>query len=211
VSGPEATDERALVERCLSGDEAAWAEFVARYGPAARKAASRVLVKAAGGASDADVADAEQTCMSHLVADDFAALRRFRWRCAVSTYVAVLAARAACDIVSARHTASAGSGGAADSARSRADAGTEELGRLADILPGGGGDPVAALAGAEVREMIEKVLAELPPAQALTVRLFYFEGLSPREIAAFRRVAYNSVLSDLHRGRQRLRCCIPRP
>ena len=208
MSGTEATDERALVERCLSGDEAAWAEFVARYGAAARNAASRVLARKAGIASDADVADAEQACMSMLIADGFAALRRFRWRCAVSTYVAVLAARAACDMVRSRR--SEGPGGEADSARSRADAGTEELGRLAEILPGGV-DPVTVAAGAEMREIIEKALAELPPAQALTVRLFFFEGLNPRDIAAFRRVPYNSVLSDLHRGRQRLRCCIPRP
>ena len=51
-------EERELVDRCLSGDEEAWGEFVRRVAPAGRAAAGRALEKATGAASADDLEDA---------------------------------------------------------------------------------------------------------------------------------------------------------
>jgi len=191
ASGHRSEAERELVERCLAGEEAAWESFVESYGPVVRRAAELALARATGEAGSADVDDAVQAVLSDLVAADFAALRRFKWNCGLRTYVSVIAARAAYDLASRRDRVLVSS--------------ELDLEQIREIVPDAGPDPEGAASRAELSQRVAEAIQGLPPAQALSAALFYQKGLSVKEIAALRRVPYNTAASDLHRARGLLR------
>jgi len=177
------------VEECLAGDEAAWERFTRRLASAARSAAEKALRTACGSAQAADVDDAVQAAFSGLLADDCASLRRFEWKCSLATYVSVLASRAAFDIVRRRPSREA----------------PVDPEHLAEVLPDGRPGPVEAASRAELRARALAAISTLPAGPALSARLYYMDGWSAKEIARFRRVPYNTAVSDLHRARELLR------
>jgi RNA polymerase sigma-70 factor, ECF subfamily len=61
------------------------------------------------------------------------------------------------------------------------------------------------LAATERREMVERALQSLPPAQRVPLVLHHFEGLRYEEIAARLRVSLGKVKTDIFRGREALR------
>ena len=188
--GPAA--ERRLLERCLAGDETAWEELVRRLRAPARAAAERTIVKALGAVDPAEVEEAEQAAFSELVADSYAALRRFNWGCSLGTYVSVIAARAAVDLVKLRMREERTRGGAERLA---------ELARTHAVAA----DPERSALDAELSESISGAIGQLPGGQALSARLYYFDGCSVGEIAEYRGVPYGTVTSDLRRAREALR------
>lgn len=73
----ERTDPRALVRRMIEGDEDAWKEFVERY--------RSDLYRAIGRAPEPD--EIYSRVLARLVERDYAVLRRFQWRCSLTTYL----------------------------------------------------------------------------------------------------------------------------
>ena len=60
-------------------------------------------------------------------------------------------------------------------------------------------------ASQELREIIKKWLAKLQESDRIVVTLYYFDGMSCEEIAAFFNVTTNTIKSRLSRARQRLK------
>ncbi len=57
----------------------------------------------------------------------------------------------------------------------------------------------------ESRRLIDEALASVPQQQASILLLYYFEGISYKEIAAVFNIPEGTVAIQLHRGRERLR------
>lgn len=57
----------------------------------------------------------------------------------------------------------------------------------------------------ESRKIIDDALAEIPQQQGSILLLYYFEGMSYKEIAAIFNIPEGTVGIQLHRGRERLR------
>ncbi len=185
-SGATSSDEKSLLKECLAGSAGAWERFTERYTPSAAAAAGRVFARTAQGSQQADIDDVVQATFSRLLEDDGASLRRFRWRCSLSTYVAVAAARAAYDL-------------AGDRIKHETSAPSVEA--LSDFLPDESAGPEEAASTSELREAVGQAISSLPAASALTARLYYLEGWSLVRIAAFRRVPYNTAAGNLLRAR----------
>jgi len=65
--------------------------------------------------------------------------------------------------------------------------------------------PQAAIESADAEAAVARALASLPPRSRLVMELFYFDGLTCREVAEFLEVSTDSVKASLHRSRERLR------
>src|SRR5437899_10463735 len=61
------------------------------------------------------------------------------------------------------------------------------------------------LAQADRKELVEKALQKLPPAQRIPLVLYHLEGLKYEEIAAKLNVSLGKVTTDIFRGREALR------
>ena len=66
-------------------------------------------------------------------------------------------------------------------------------------------DVVAELEGVDRKELVERALASLPPAQRVPLVLYHLEDLQYDEIAAKLGVSMGKVKTDIFRGREALR------
>ena len=76
---------------------------------------------------------------------------------------------------------------------------------VADPVAGLGQDSFEAVAAGELRAALSEAVARLPEAQREALVLFHLERQSYREIAEILEVPIGTVMTWLHRGRQRLR------
>lgn len=87
--------------------------------------------------------------------------------------------------------------------RMHSDKGTDR--GLLEINPDPDADPEARAHNEDLRELIRKVIEDLPPHQRPVARLRILEGHSYREIADATGVNINTVKSRLHRARHQMR------
>lgn len=79
---------------------------------------------------------------------------------------------------------------------------------IADSVPhaaGGLGNPLDNVLDDESRKMLRRAVAELPPGMRRCVSLRIDQGLKYREIAALLQVSVDTVKTQLHHARKRLR------
>ena len=123
-----------------------------------------------------------------LLADDFAALRRFRGRCSLATYLAVIARRVVVREIARRRKAEAlGHVPAHQASLDRAGSGPVHEGRIDD------------------EDEVQAMLAGLGERDASVVRHFHLEGRSYSEISQLLGIPENSIGPTLARARGRLR------
>lgn len=172
-----------LAEACARGDGRAWAELLRRYDDKVRSALRR-----AGAREDAD--DLRQDVWARLLADDRAALRRFRAG-SLRVFIAQVARRVAIDHGRAQRRRPPGTGG-------------EEPAALACGRPG----PLEALGESSRRRQLAAALDSLtvrPGRQRDILRLHFEEGLMPAEIAGMGLgLSARGVESLLRRARRKL-------
>jgi RNA polymerase sigma-70 factor (ECF subfamily) len=72
-------------------------------------------------------------------------------------------------------------------------------------LPAETPDVGAGLDQADRRELLERALQKLPPAQRVPIVLYHFENLGYEEIARRLGVSLGKIKTDIHRGREALR------
>ena len=65
--------------------------------------------------------------------------------------------------------------------------------------------PAAVVEGKELQAALQEAIASLPPGQRLATVLFYIDGYSQQEVAAFLEVPEAAVKQRLHRARRHLR------
>lgn len=196
--GPSAESEASLVAACAAGDGAAWARFVARFGPLVAALARRMLARRRGTASDADVDEATSGVFLALVSHDRKLLHRYRPEFRLSTYLGVICRTEVGRMLRrAGRTVSldADDGGAGGAhADPRAESPLAALTRQERV------DAIGALRAA---------LDGLAPRDRLLLTLKYLEGLDYAQIADVLHVQRDSVGQLLHRAKTRLAKAVP--
>ena len=180
--------DRSLLARCLEHHPGAWRDFVDRFiGLFVHVVNHTAHARSVRLTSD-DVDDLSAEVFLALLADDFAALRRFRGRCSLATYLAVIARRVVVREMARRRKA-------------------EALGHVPAhhaSLEGSGSGPVHEQR-IDDRDEVEAMLAGLNEQDARVVRLFHLEGRSYAEIGQALGLAENSIGPTLARARGRMK------
>lgn len=184
--------DRALVKRLISRDEAAWVEFVTRYDRLIQKRARSVCVEISTGVGNPEVAS--EICAevyAALVAKDMKSLRSFSGRGRLSTWLWTVTRR-----VALRHLANL--------RRLPASAESEKLELLQE----------RSTAESNHREKLRRMHAarmQLSQDDQRVLRLFFDEQLSYEQVAADLQISINSVGPKLNRARERLQKILERP
>jgi RNA polymerase sigma-70 factor (ECF subfamily) len=180
-----------LVRRLVTGDALAWRTLVERF---QRLVLARVLATARElnrpiGPSDAEDLSAE--VFSRLVADDYAALRRFEGRSTLSTWLCVITRRIALRRLSI-----------AVREPSRPTAHAQSF----DTLPGPATqEPLVTIISDEDRALLAAGMAQLGERHQQLARLFYVDGCSYRQISEQLQMPINSIGPTLARIHEKLR------
>jgi len=177
--------DRALVRRMAAGDEAALGELHDRYAPLLHS----VLLRMLGDAEDAEEVLEETFWQAWRQAG-----RYQEGRGGISTWLVMMARSRAVDRV-----------------RSRRRFREERREQLPETAEGGlddGNAPASPLDSArddEVRRVVARALAGLPPEQRQAVELAYFHGLSQTEIAQATGLPLGTVKTRARLALQKLR------
>lgn len=177
--------DRALVARMAAGEEAALGELHDRFAPLLHSVLLRIL-------GDAD--DAEEVLEETFWQAWRQAGRYQEGRGGVSTWLVMMARSRAVDRVRSRH-------------RFREER-WEQLPEPAESGFEDGNAPVSPLDSAhddEVRRVVARAVAGLPPEQRQAVELAYFQGLSQTEIARATGLPLGTVKTRARLALQKLR------
>ena len=171
------TDEQALVERCRAGDEAAFAELVEAYKDLVYAIVRRMV--------------ADRGLAEDLAQEVFLKIHRglpyFRGDARLSTWIYRIVANVC---IEARN-------------RRRADV------SLDDDRDGRGaidpGQKDAAFADLELRDRLEKAIAQLPDNYRMLIAAHYLQGVQYDALAEALGLPLGTVKTHLHRAKRRLR------
>ena len=177
-------DERALIQRCIAGDAAAFEPLVEKYRQRVWRLAYQVLH---------DREEAWDVAQEAFVRA-FHSLPSFRGQSAFYTWLFRITVNVATD----RHRQRGAQARAFGPERV-----TEE--EWARTTPDPGGGPEQQAARKEQRERIRSALDALPPKARTIIMLSDVEGLSYREIAEVLNCPIGTVMSRLHNARKRLK------
>jgi RNA polymerase sigma-70 factor (ECF subfamily) len=171
-------DERALIERCRSGDETAFGELVDRYKDLVYGLVYRM-------ASDRSQVD-------DLAQDVFLRVHRglpyFRGEARLSTWIYRIV-QSVCAQARLRRVPEVAVERSADDDRPPHD-------------PGG---PDAAFADLELRDRLEKAIAQLPENYRLLIAAHYLKGVQYEALAEALNLPLGTVKTHLYRAKRRLR------
>ena len=180
-----AADERALVERCRSGDEGAFQELVDRY---------KGLVFALVARTVQDRSQAED-----LSQDVFLRVHRglpyFRGEARLSTWIYRIVAN-----VCAQNLGRAKPAQLLDDPRPRGVDG-DDVPRSGVVLSARD----RQFSDLELRDRLEKAIARLPANYRLLVAAHYLEGVQYEDLAEALELPLGTVKTQLHRAKQQLR------
>ncbi len=187
TSGSPEIDERALIQRCIAGDAAAFEPLVEKYRQRVWRLAYQVLH---------DREEAWDVAQEAFVRA-FHSLPSFRGQSAFYTWLFRITVNVATD----RHRQRGAQARAFGPERV-----TEE--EWARTTPDPGGGPEQQAARKEQRERIRSALDALPPKARTIIMLSDVEGLSYREIAEVLNCPIGTVMSRLHNARKRLKALL---
>jgi RNA polymerase sigma-70 factor (ECF subfamily) len=189
VPDPAETD---LLGRCLRGEPAAWEDFIRRFHPAIEGAVRFTFLRCLSAVPESDVENVVQELYARLYEDGFRRLRTYAGRCPLSLWLRSLAVRLALNTLRAE-TLRGRFGGCPLDGRP---------------LPAEDRDGTAAAGEREELRKLDALLDRLGPLQRTALRMFYYDGLSYREIARALGIGTGGVGSLITRGRERLRSLI---
>ena len=173
--------DRELLQRCLTGEDAAWRTFVDRFIGLVTHVVNHVADCRSVPLTPADREDCISEVLVTILSDDMAALRRFRGGSSLATYLTVIARRVA----------------------------TRRLMRQNGVTPLAEVAHVVSEENDEQRidnaEQVEQMLGDLPTHEANVVRLYHLEGKSYQEISQVVDMPENSIGPLLSRARGHLR------
>ena len=180
LPGPE------LVTACIEGRQGAWESFVRRFAPLIFAVARRSLRSRGLSPAPDDLDDICENTFLAFVKDDFALLRTYDRRYALSTYVGVVARTQAGRF-----------------ARRRRGFASEI--DVAELPSRTAEDPALAVEEGDLVAALRATLEEMPERDRTILTLFYFSDRDYRAIATDLKISPNSVGAALHRARERLR------
>ncbi|MFK7734380.1 MAG: RNA polymerase sigma factor [Pirellulaceae bacterium] len=192
------SEDQALVQRLVTGETEAWQTFLAQYSGLVRARVADVAVSFGRGNDGNAIDDAAADVVAALVQNEFAALKAFAGRSALSTYLAVIATRLSTRAYAAKRIntqadqkAVVGSYGTAPAAQT--------------VLDERALEPIQRLLRKERKSELKRVLQELPEKQRKVVELFHLHGRSYADISGLLEIPIGSVGVTLKRTEAKLR------
>ncbi len=182
--------DRELIGRCVSGDAAAWSEFVRSYIRLVVHVIRTTFQAKSGRAAEEDVEDVAHDFYAGLVEGNFRALRALEEPFHLKAWLSVSARRKALDHLKRRRIRTV----SLDQPVRGELALREILGAAADAGPE---------AGEEVRRALDG--APLTGKERLMITLYYFKGKSYDEISAVMSVPENSIGPTVRRALEKVR------
>ena len=134
-----------------------------------------------------DKEDVAAQMLLRVVENDYAALRQFRGKSSLASYLTVIARRTCVNELANRAQIKEKEGGKTND-------------QFAEKAP-----PSKPKAAMETLEEVGKLLKKLPSRERAVVRLFYLEGRSYEEISTELSIPVNSIGAILARARKKLR------
>jgi RNA polymerase sigma-70 factor, ECF subfamily len=177
--------DRQLLQRCLARQPRAWEDFVDRFLGLVVHVVQHTSATRSIGVSPHDLEDLAAEVFMAILADDYAALRRFRGQSSLATYLTVIARRVVVKELLKR----------------RIVPNHAEHGEMHDVEDhtGSAEERVANL------DEVHRLLSELDGEEADIVRLYHLEGKSYHEISQETGVPENTIGPALSRARAKMR------
>ncbi len=179
--------DRNLLERCLQRKPRAWEDFVDRFMGLVVHVVNHTARARGVRLTPTDRDDLCAEVFLGTIKNEFAVLRNFRGKSSLATYLTVIARRVVVREVLSRM-----------SAARLGDATSYPVQDVPDPHP-----PVEERLGDH--EEVERLLGELPGAEAQVVRMYHLEGKSYQEISIAVGMPENSIGPILSRARSKMR------
>ena len=178
--------DRQLLQRCLTRQPHAWEDFVDRFLGLVVHVINHTSTSRSIAVSPHDLEDLASEVFIAILADDYAALRRFRGQSSLATYLTVISRRVVVkELLKRRHRA-----------QSCRDMATWTMSRTT---------PTAWKNGWRITKRFTDCLGELDGEEADIVRLYHLEGKSYLDISRETGVPENSIGPALSRARAKMR------
>ncbi len=175
--------DRLLLDRCLSGSPRAWENFVDRFLGLVIHVSNHTAQVRGVHLQSATRDDLVADVFVAIIANDFAALRRFQRNCSLATYLTVIARRVIVrKLVSNRQPTSL-----SQATVLQADDEDDGITRFENVD--------------ELRELMTR----LDPQEARVVRMYHLEGMSYQQISQAVGLSENSIGPVLSRARGKMR------
>jgi RNA polymerase sigma-70 factor (ECF subfamily) len=187
---PDQTGEQALLQRCLEGDSSAWEEFLGRYRPLIERAVRFTFLRCVFRIPHADVENVVQELLARLYERNCRRLRTYQGRCPFAAWLKSLAVRITLNTIRDEKRRGRFGGGE-----------MEDLG----LQPAAEEPDRCAPEEREEIRRLDAVLDSLGPLQKTVLKMFYYDGLSYRQISATLGIPVQTLGSLITRARARLR------
>jgi RNA polymerase sigma-70 factor (ECF subfamily) len=187
---PDQAGEQALLQRCLEGESSAWEEFLRTYRPVLERAVRFTFLRCVYRIPHADVENVVQELLARLYEKDCRRLRTFQGRCPFAAWLKSMAVRMTLNTIR-------------DEKR-RGRFGGGEIEDLALQPAAEEGESPAPEEREEIKRL-DVVLDSLGAVQRTVLKMFYYDGLSYRQISAAMGIPVQTLGSLITRGRARLR------
>ena len=180
--------DRSLLKRCLSEEPGAWKDFVDRFIGLFVHVINHTSHARSVTMSADDVDDLCGDVFVGLLSNNYSALRQFRGKSSLATYLTVIARRIVVRQMSQRRMSEA----------------------LGHVSAHGAAIPATQTRPSESqrienRDEVARLMSSLPPKEADVVRQFHLEGKSYHEISQALGIPENSIGPTLNRARERMR------
>lgn len=188
IDDPRSWDDLTLARRCAAREEAAWEEFLRRFGPAVQGVLRHVFAKAGLPDPLHEAEEALGDLARALLHRDAASLRAYRPPATLQAYLRVVARNTAVDLLRRRR------------ASLSLDAASPGRPPLRDLLEAPGATEPEFGA-----EELERALARLPSQEVLALRLAYWDGKPLAEVARILGIPLGTLGPLMTRARAALR------
>ena len=179
--------DRDLIKRCLNHEPGAWTDFVDRFLGLVYHVVQHTADMRSHAITPEDKEDIAAQILVRTVENDYAALRQFRGKSSLASYLTVIARRTCVNELASR-------------AQAKEKEGAKHSEAITEEKPNSKPKP-----GLETLEEVGKLLKKLPSRERAVVRLFYLEGRSYEEISTELNIPVNSIGAILARARKKLR------
>ncbi len=190
---PTFPEERKLLARCLAKDKKAWDAFVERYNPIITHAIVQTLNKYAFSPTDQVVPDLFNTVFLSIIEDNYKKLRQFQWKCKLSSWLHLIAARVTIDFLR-KQRGDPSINGATDEEKS-----------IRETTGNGNSLPDEVLEAQEEKQIFEEIKRSLSSRERLFVELHYGRELSAAKIASILNTTGNNVYQLKSRIREKMK------
>jgi len=174
--------EKDLIEKCLQGDSESWPVFIKQYSSLVYYVIQKVMRSKGVSVSPEDIDDLHNDIFLSIMDKNGHKLRQYEGKngCSVSTWIRIIAVRAAIDQMRRRKESVSFS--------------EERAERKIVNQKVSENSPLKALENEEQRAVLKEMISTFAPRDQLFMRLFYYDEVPPKEIAR----VFNSTTSAVY-------------